>query len=309
MKTEFVNNLTRSFNRFGLKVKKHSPEILLGVGIVGGVTSAVMACKATTKASTILENTKKNIDAIHTCLETPELAEEYTAEDGKKDMAIVYAQTGLEFAKLYGPSILLGVASIGCIIASHNISRKRILALGAAYAAEATGFKEYRGRVIERFGKELDRELKYNIKAKEVEEVVRNEDGTETVVTKTIEVAEGPINSPYTVCFDETCTGWTRNAEDNKFFLLQQQNWANERLKEKGHLFLNEVYDMIGAQRTRAGQIVGWVYDKDNQVGDNYVDFGIYNIYSEPNRKFVNGLEKSIWLEFNVDGDVMKLLK
>lgn len=306
---QLTTNATRAMHKVGFQLKKHSPEILVVTGVVGTVVSAVMACKATTKVSTILEKTKSNVDTIHECVNNPELTEEYTVEDSKKDLAIVYAQTGLEFAKLYGPSVVLGAASITSILVGHNILRKRNLALAAAYQVVDTGFKQYRSRVVERFGEQMDKELKYDIKAKEVEETVVDKKGKEKTVTKTVEVAN-PVaaQSPYTICFDETCTGWQRDAEANKFFLLRQQDYANEKLKSRGYLFLNEVYDMVGARRTKAGQVVGWIYDESNPIGDNYVDFGIFDIRSEDARNFVNGLEKSIWLSFNVDGDILNHL-
>ena len=315
-KAELMNNMNRTFHKIGFKLKKHSPEILVVTGTVGVVASAVMACKATTKAGAILEDAKQQLEGFQSVLETPELqekykaayGEEYTEEELKKDSAIVYAQTGLKYIKLYGPSVLLGAASIGCIFASHNIIRKRNMALTAAYAVVDKGFKEYRGRVIERFGEELDRELKYNIKAKEIEEIVMNEDGTESVVKRTVEVADPNLTtSDYMKCFDETCTGWTRNAEDNLAFLRQQQAYANKKLQCEGYLFLNDVYEMLGIPKTKAGHVVGWIYDK-NGTGDNYVDFGIYDLYDEQKRNFVNGYEKSIWLDFNVDGDIYELL-
>lgn len=306
---QLTSGATRAFHKAGLQLKKHSPEILVVAGVVGTVVSAVMACKATTKVSTVIDETKVKIDTIHECTNNPELAEKYTEEDSKKDLVIVYAQTGMELAKLYGPSVILGAASITSILAGHNILRKRNLALAAAYQVVDTGFKQYRGRVVERLGEQMDKELRYDIKAKEIEEIVVDDKGKEKTVSKTIEVAN-PVaaQSPYTVCFDETCSGWQRDAEANKFFLLRQQDYANEKLKSRGYLFLNEVYDMIGARRTKAGQVVGWVYDESNPIGDNYIDFGIFDIHSEAARHFVNGLEKSIWLSFNVDGDILNNL-
>ena len=91
-------------------------------------------------------------------------------------------------------------------------------------------------------------------------------------------------------------------------FLKQQQSYANDLLKSRGHLFLNEVYDLLGIQRTKAGNIVGWIYDEKNPVGDNFVDFGIYDINRPKNRDFVNGYERTIILDFNVDGDILSLM-
>ena len=306
--TELMDKMTRSFSRTCLKFKKHSPEILITVGVIGTVASAVLACKASMKVNEILEETKDQIDKIHECAADPDLEDRYTEEDSKKDLSIVYTQTGVKLVKLYGPSVVLGAASIGCILASHNIIHKRNIALAAAYTAAEQRFKEYSGRVIERFGEELDRELKYNITTKEIEEVTVDEDGNEQTVTKTVEVADPNQNSIYARFFDDGCKGWEKNAELNLFFLKQTQNWANERLKAKGHLFLNDVYEMLGIPKTAAGQIVGWVYDEKNPIGDNFVDFGIYDLYNERKRAFVNGYERSILLDFNVDGDILQYI-
>ena len=187
---ELMNSVTRNLNRVGFQLKKHSPEILVVVGIVGAVTSAVMACKATTKANDILNDAKSQVDKVHKVLEDEAISPEmYSEEDSKKDLAIIYAKTGLDFVKLYGPSVLLGAVSIASILASNNILRKRNIALAAAYTAVDTGFKEYRGRLIERFGKELDKELKYNIKSETVQETVIDEKGNEQTVDKVVEVA------------------------------------------------------------------------------------------------------------------------
>lgn len=312
MKTNiFPASMSRTLNRAIFGLKKHSPEILVIAGVTGVVVSAVMACKATTKVETIVKKTKEDVDVIHKAMEEKQInGEEYTEEDGKKDLTIVYAQTGLKLAKLYAPSVVLGALSITSILVSHNMLHKRNLALAAAYATVDTTFKDYRKRVVERFGKELDRELRYNLKSKEVEEIVVDENGEQTVVKKTVQVAD-EINaySDYARFFDETCNGWVKNAEYNMMFLNQVQNEMNDLLRLRGHVFLNEVYDKLGIPRSEAGQSVGWFYDEKNPVGDNYIDFGIYNVHRERNRAFVNGYERSILLDFNVDGNILRYFK
>ena len=300
-----VNSTTRTLNRAGLKLKKHSPEIMVTAGVVGIVTSAVMACKATTKAGSIIEEKNSEMAKIHKVAETVD-ASEYSEQDLKKDTAIIYVQTGIKFAKLYGPSVALGVVSIASILAGHNILRKRNFALAAAYTAVDTSFKEYRSRVVDRFGKELDRELRYNIKAQEVEETVVDEKtGKEKKVKKTVEVADPNTYSDYARFFEDGCNGWSKNPEFNLMFLKNQQSYANDLLKTRGHLFLNEVYDLLGIPRTQAGNVVGWIYDEEHPNGDNFVDFGIYDINKAKNRDFVNGYERTILLDFNVDGDIL----
>jgi hypothetical protein len=311
MKTDLMNNVTRSLHKVGFKLKKHSPEILVAVGVVGTVASVVMACKATLKVNEVIDEAKETVDKIHEGVEQQKHTEDgevYTQEIANQDLAIVYVQTGWKFVKLYGPAVALGALSIGCMLASNNILRKRNVALAAALTAVDTSFKEYRGRVIDRFGKQLDKELRYNIKAKEIEETVVDEDGNETTVKKTVEVMDPNAHSIYSVVFCEGNLGWTRNAELNKVFLIQQQNYANDKLKANGFLTLNEVYDMLGMRRTAYGQIAGWVWTEDGTVGDNFVDFGIFDIYNEKACEFVNGVEKSIILDFNCIGNILEYM-
>ena len=304
-----VNSMTRNLHKVGFKFKKHSPEILVVAGVVGTVASAVMACKATLKVNDILEETKVEIEKVKTVVADESISEEkYSEQDAKKDLAIIYAHTGIKFVKLYGPSIILGTLSITGILASNNILRKRNIALAAAYKAIDTGFKEYRSRVVERFGEDLDKELRYNVKAKEIKEKVVDENGKEKTVKKTINVADPNFYSDYARCYDDGCKGWVKDSEYNLMFLRNTQSFMNEKLRAQGYLFLNDVYDALGIPRSKAGQVVGWIYDEKNPNGDNFVDFGIYDLYKEGSRDFVNGYERTIWLDFNVDGPILDLI-
>lgn len=303
---KIMNSITRNFHKFGFALKKHSPEILVVTGIVGTVASAVLACKATTKLDQVLEKAKEDIEAVHYAAEHPEVAELPCEEE--KALSVVYAKTGLELVKLYAPAVALGVASITSILAGHKILNTRYAATAAAYAAVDQGFKEYRGRVIERFGKELDRELKYNIKAQEIEKTVVNEDGSETTTKETVEIFDPNNLSPYSKIFDELNPNYQKNAEDNLFFLRRQQEYLNDRLKEKGFLTLNDVYEALGFDKTKAGMVVGWVYDEKHPVGDNFIDFGLYNTKNPSARDFVNGRERAVVIDFNVDGDIYSLM-
>ena len=308
---EIANKLALTASKAGIKVQKYSPEILAVVGTVGVIASAVMACKATTKVSEITEDTKHQIDMVHEAINDKELVEsgKYTKEDSQKDLTIIYTQTAVKFVKLYGPAIALGTVSLACLLGSNQILRKRNAALAAAYATISKEFKEYRGRVIDRFGKEIDRELKYNIVKQQIEEnVVDPETGEVKTEKKEVEVVDPDMGSPYAKFFDEGCRGWEKDAEMNLMFLRSQQNYANDLLRSRGYVFLNDIYDMLGIERTRAGQIVGWVYDPKRTDIDNYIDFGIYNINRKKSRDFVNGIERVILLDFNVDGNILDLI-
>lgn len=310
MKNNVKNKMTRSLYKAKFKVKKHSPEILVIAGVVGTITSAVMACRATTKLSGILDESKNTEETIKNGVEDGQInGTEYTEEDVKKDLRITKIQTAVKVVKLYAPSVILGGLSITAMLTSNNILRKRNVSLAAAYAAVDKSFKDYRGRVKERFGDELDKELRYNIKAKEIEEVVKDEKtGKEKVVKKTENVSYFDDCSEYAKIFDSGCTGWTKDPELNLMFLRKQQDYFNDRLQAEGYVFLNDVYASLGFPKTKLGQIAGWVYDKNNEIGDNFIDFGIYNVTREANRRFVNGLERSVLLDFNCDGNILDMM-
>ncbi|MEE0596397.1 MAG: DUF6353 family protein [Agathobacter sp.] len=298
-KTEIMKSVNGVASKTVMKLKKHSPEILVVAGIAGTVVSAVLACKATTKVAEILDETKGTLDTIHEGMETGAInGQEYTTEDGKKDTIVVYAQTGMKLAKLYAPAIILGTLSITSILASNNILRKRNVALGAAYAAIDKSFKEYRGRVIERFGEQVDTELKYGIKAKKFEEIeVDPETGKEKKVKKTVMVADPNLQSDYAVYFDSKSRNYETNPDYNRMFLKAQQAFANDKLQTRGHLFLNEVLDDLDLPRTPAGQIVGWTKDGP----DGYVNFRIVEV----ERETEDGRhEPALLLDFNVEGNI-----
>ena len=300
--------MIRMYNNSKNMVEKHSPEILAGVGVIGVVASTVMACKATMKLNDILEESKETRDKIKEVESNPRYESEYSHEDAKKDLTINYTQTAMKIAKLYAPAVILGSASLGCLLASNDILRKRNAALSAAYMTVDKSFKEYRQRVVDRFGEEVEKEIRYNIKAEEVTSTVVTEDGSETTVTETVKTMDPNLYSDYAKFFDEASPYWQKDPEYNLMFLKSQQQYATDLLRARGRLFLNEVYDMLGIEKTKAGQIVGWVYNPENPIGDNFVDFGIFDMSKERVRAFVNGYEPNILLDFNVDGNIWDLM-
>lgn len=301
---ELIEKATKVFHKSVFELRKHSPEILMVAGIAGTVVTTVIACKQTLKVTKIMDEHKETTDAVHKCLE--EKRSDYTQEDANKDLTIAYTQTGVKLAKLYAPAIGLGVLSIGAIVSGHKILKKRNVALAAAYAIVDRSFKNYRSNVVDRFGAKVDDELRHNIKA--TTQKTKGEDGK--TVKEEVQLIDGDLSklecSDYARFFDASCSGHTKDPEYNLMYLRQQQAYCNEVLKSRGYMFLNEVYDVLDIPRTKAGQSVGWIYDeKDNARGDNYIDFGIYNTRYEPSRRFVNGVEYNILLDFNVDGPIL----
>ena len=300
-KNELITKVSGSVHKIGFELKKHSPEIFIAVGVVGTVASAVMACKATTKLNDILEESKEQIDAIHEAPQKEELKDRYDEDMMRKDLALVYFQTGVKVAKLYAPAVILGTLSITGIVASNNILRKRNVALAAAYATVDKGFKEYRERVVERYGEQVDYELTHNIKTKEITETFVDEKGKEKQVKKTVEVADPNVTNDYIKYFTRSNPYWDDTPDYVELFLRSQQNYANDRLKVDKVLTLNDVYDSLGFQKTKAGMVVGWVFDENNEDGDNFIEFNVRKVYI-PNEYGEEELAYAI--DFNVDGNI-----
>lgn len=307
-KNEIIATVNSKVTKIGFKLKKHSPEIFIISGIVGGIAAAVMACKATTKAEKVIDKAKDDLDMIHAAIDGRVPAKEnYAEEESKKDITKVYVSTGLSLVKLYAPAVVLGGLSITAILYSNNILQKRNVALAAAYATVDSSFKDYRNRVIERFGDEVDKELKYNIKPLTVQEKTVDENGNEVVTEKTVKVADPGEHNMYTRIFDESSCYWSKTPDYNQMFLIGRERYANDKLNAQGYLFLNDVLEMLDLPRTKEGQMVGWV--KDPKIGrDDYIDFGIFNANKKSNRAFINGYEPSIWLDFNVQGNILDLM-
>lgn len=287
--------------KVGTKVKKHSPEILIVSGVVGVVSAAVMACKATRKIDPVIEEHKearKNLE---------EGKDVYSDKDIRKATVKLYAHTTFEFVKLYGPSVTLGVLSIGSIFASNDILRKRNASLAAAYAVIDKSFKEYRSRVVEKYGEEADYQFLHGVKTVEVEETVTDAKGKEKTVKKKVEVTDPNGYSGYAKYIIKGVSDyWDDNEDMMRNWLQIQQNYADQRLKTFGKLVLNDVYEDLGFQKTKAGMVVGWVYDLDNPSGDNYVQFDVHktNVLSDDGVTYVPAYA----VDFNVDGNIYDLV-
>lgn len=305
--------VTNKVGRQLLHLQKTSPKVMFYAGVAGVVGSTVLACRATLRVSEVLSATEElqarsegMYDAHKLYKGTAAVSPEIEAYDEKtynRDQMVLKIKTILNVTKLYAPSAGLLMISIGLLTGSHVTLTKRNASLTAAYAGVDQAFTKYRDRVVAQLGKNADDEFRYG--AENVEEVVlEGKDGEKkkTIVRKRV---SGEGRSMYARFFDQTCPEWQRNPEYNRAFLQCQQNYMNEKLKIRGHLLLNEVYDALGMERSQAGCVVGWVLKEEDRSRDNYVDFGIFDDITNPSvRDFVNGYEDSVLLDFNVDGVV-----
>lgn len=290
--------LTRMAGTQSLTVQKNAPTLLFAAGVIGSIGSTVLACRATLRVEDVIDEANKNLDLINGIDERePEVAKSYSEQDRQHDTMLVYGRATVEIVKLYAPAVILGGFSIAALTKSHNMLNDRVAALSAAYTALAAGYEKYRAKVIEKYGEEQDREFR------QARAVVPLEAPDGKTIDQTVVASDG--TSPYAKFFDQTSPNWSKEAEYNYAFLLNQQNWANDKLRMQGHLFLNEVYDSLGIPRTRQGSVVGWSFSGE---GDNYVDFGIFD-GDRNTRAFVNGLEGSVLLDFNVDGVILDFVE
>lgn len=301
---KFLQTVTNIAGRTGLKIQKHSPELLIGAGISTFLGTLILACKATTRAEAILDNHREAIDKANTVqeiIDDPEMPMEPGDEDFdlRKEKVIIFSHTGVAFAKLYTPSMALGAVSLACFLKAYNIVNTRYLGAVAAYNAVSGAFEAYRSRVKEELGDQMDRHFRYGTEISQIDTVEVDENGKKKKSKETIENIDRNGVSQYAAFFDSSCPEWDQNPLFNLKWLRANETAANDILNTRGHIFLNEVYDMIGLPHTPAGAVAGWIKGKG---GDGYVDFGLYDPDNESAKRLVSGEDNIILLDFNVDG-------
>lgn len=298
LKAVFGNGSGRAL----LHLQKASPQLLIGAGVVGFAATVYLASRQTLKLEAVVDKNKVVFDAIK---EDMEANEDISKREHTQKLAMAYLRFGADIATLYSVPLLIGSASLACFIGSHRIMAGRNAAALAAYTLADESYRRYRERVVAEHGEEKDRFYASGYVEKEDE--VENEDGTVSVRKRVHR--EGHLPSKYARFFDQTSVAWKSDASLNLYTLRTEQDYANDMLRARGHVFLNEVYDRLGIPRTSEGSIVGWVRsDNPSASGDGYIDFGIYDPENLKAREFVNGYEKSILLDFNVDGVIYDLI-
>jgi hypothetical protein len=290
--------LGRKIGGSQLLASENAPKLLFVGGVVGMVGSTVLACRATLKLEDVLDDIEHNKSVAKATKDRVDGPEDtkgvtYTDAEYRKDLHIINMRGVTAIAKLYAPSVLLGAASIFALTKSHNILRDRNLALTAAYAAVDGAYTRYRERVVDRFGEEVDHELLY-----ESEQVDNVDEETGEIISE-IHVTDAP-GSRYARWFDkESSRNWSEYPEINRLFLRTVQNHCNDKLRTRGHFFLNEAFSALGMSHTRAGAVVGWRWQKGS--GDDYIDFGMWGPEDLAD-DFFNGRDGAVLLDFNVDG-------
>lgn len=296
-----TKTLRKSFKKAQLTVRKHSPEILMVAGVIGTVAGAVMACKETLELEDVLDECK------HEKMELEEqyaMCEEYSEDALKKDQVKLTIKQAAKIVKLYAPSVIMEVTSIGVIFASNDIMRKRNASMAAAYATLNSMYKRYRQNVIESYGEEVDKDMRFGVKHEKVTEI--DEDGNKVKIDARIVDLDNTALaiSDYSRFFQSGCKGFDASSgRYNLLYLKGIQAMFNNKLIADGYVMLNDVYRELGFDTIPEGWSIGWVYDEANPIGDNYIDFGLYEARNK-NQRAVNDWEPVILMDFNVDGNL-----
>lgn len=285
---------TRTLGKTKMFVGTNAPHILMGAGVVGVIATNVLVARAALKTQGI----PTEIQATAETVNEREVDKNFTQQDKVKQVGQVYIRGGMMLGKIWWPAVVVGGGSIACLIVSHKIMMKRNTALMGAYIALDAAYKAYRRRIALELGEERELELYSSPRTMTVHD---DEAGTACEIID----FDSDMPSPYARFFDETSVNHSKTPEYNLMFLRSQERWANDRLRAYGFVFLNEVYDALGLERSQVGQFVGWKHDAaENKTGDGFITFGLYSIGDESSRAFVNLLEHTVLLDFNVDGPI-----
>lgn len=296
-----TKTLRKSFKKAQLTVRKHSPEILMVAGVIGTVAGAVMACKETLELEDVLDECKQEKMKLE---EQYAMCEEYSEDALKKDQVKLTIKQAAKIVKLYAPSVIMEVTSIGVIFASNDIMRKRNASMAAAYATLNSMYKRYRQNVIESYGEEVDKDMRFGVKHEKVTEI--DEDGNKVKIDARIVDLDNTALaiSDYSRFFQAGCKGFDASSgRYNLLYLKGIQAMFNNKLIADGYVMLNDVYRELGFDTIPEGWSIGWVYDETNPIGDNYIDFGLYEARNK-NQRAVNDWEPVILMDFNVDGNL-----
>lgn len=286
-------------------LSKNSPKILLGVGIAAEIGSTALAVYSTMKIDTVMDHHRDKMIKIQKDAKRAESDEElvYDEKAQKHDKTMVYVETSAEMVRLYLPTIFLTATGVGCILSSYGIASKRYAELAAAFTAVSKKFTDYRQNVRKKYGNEQDRVFYQDI----VETKEKGEDGKNHQVKKykDDEKDHKVTRDDLSVYFDEYSVYWDKyNPEMNVAHLRSVLQMANDQLIAEGHLFLNDVYKMLGLSDTSAGAVLGWIYDDDHPT--SYVDFNVFGVNSDDPWDYNNNCpwdgQMGILLDFNVDG-------
>lgn len=291
-------SITTAFYTGVARISKHAPTILSVTASAGVIATGYLAWKAGTRFEDV---EGRDWDRRKECLRNADTIPDEDVPKIERKNRILFI---LDTVRTVAPAAIVGAATITMIYFSNSISKKRLAAIGAAYATLQTAFDGYKRTMVEALGKEsVEKILKPKLPnvGKSAEEILSSDNKSDAAHVSDAVVNSLKALSPYArIIAEESSTCWDPNEDYTSQNLAAVQLWANRRLERKGHLFLNEVFDQLGLSRTREGAVVGWL---KNGEGDNYVSFGDFDasIYRVPSDDYTR-VDSNFIVDFNVDG-------
>ena len=291
-------SITTAFYTGVARISKHAPTILSVTASAGVVATGYLAWKAGTRFEDV---EGRDWDRRKECLKNADTIPDEDVPKIERKNRILFI---LDTVRTVAPAAIVGAATITMIYFSNSISKKRLAAMGAAYATLQTAFDGYKRTMVEALGKEsVEKILKPKLPnvGKSAEEILSSDNKSDAANVSDAVVNSLKALSPYArIIAEESSTCWDPNEDYTSQNLAAVQLWANRRLERKGHLFLNEIFDQLGLSRTREGAVVGWL---KNGEGDGYVSFGDFDasIYRVPSDDYTR-VDSNFIVDFNVDG-------
>lgn len=201
------------FTDLSKAARKHSPEILTGIGIAGMLSTTVFAVRATPKALMLIEEKKREKKFAG---EQPEL----------RKVEVIKAAW-----KPYISAAVTGVASVVCLVGASSVNARRNAALAAAYALSETTLADYKEKVVETLGEK---------KAQEVKDAIAKDKIDNDPVSR----KEVVITDKGETLFYESLSG--RYFKSDYESIRSAVNTLNEQLLLDEYISLNEFYEAIG---------------------------------------------------------------
>lgn len=216
--------IAKSFLSLKTAIKKHSPEILTGIGIAGMITTTVMAVRATPKALILIEERKEEIGA-----------EKLEAMDMVKTTWVCYI-----------PAAITGMLSVACLIGASSVNARRNAALATAYTLSESALKDYQGKVIEMFGEKKNEAVKDAVAKDKVEK--------NPVVTREVIITE----KGNTLCYDAISGRYFKSDIEK---IKKAECELNRQMLDDMYVSLNDFYYEIGLDSVKLGDELGWNVD------------------------------------------------
>lgn len=221
-----MNKLLYRSKRF---LDRNAPTILTCVGGAGVIFTTVTAVKATPKALVLLEN-----------------AEE---EKGSKLTKLEVVKTA---GPVYIPTIIIGASTIAAIFGANALNKHQRAALMSAYALLDNSYKEYKNKVAELYGDDVDDRIKKEITMDNYESDISISDGKR-------------------LFFDYQSLRYFESTMED---VISAEYYLNRNLANNGYTSLNDFYQLLGIPCTNLTEDLGWSSDSGEMIfGAIWIDF------------------------------------